>query len=297
MTLTPRVVVVHRRTEREELVRQQGTWGQAKFVSKSRGLSLSYVQTRHSLAEQALQTVSAAIPSGWRRGAVERSDLDRFLFEPEDVVIVVGQDGLVANTAKYLSGQPVIGVNPDPGDGMGVLVRHPPERCASLLAEVAQRRAGTEERTMVEASGGDGLEMTALNEVYLGSPGHQSARYELRLPDGRAEAQSSSGMLVGTGTGATGWLLSAARERRSALRLPAPTEPALGWFVREAWPSPNTGAELTEGLLGPGGELSVLVQSESLVLFGDGIENDRLTLGWGRTVTIRAASRKLVLVV
>ncbi len=104
-------------------------------------------------------------------------------------------------------------------------------------------------------------------------------------------------MLIGTGTGATGWLLSAARERRSALRLPAPTEPDLGWFVREAWPSPNTGAELTEGLIGPGAELSVLVQSESLVLFGDGIEQDRLTLGWGRTVTIRAAGRKLVLVV
>jgi hypothetical protein len=297
VTLTPRVVVVHRRTEREELVRQQGTWGQAEFVQRRRGLSLAPVQARHSLVGRALQTVSAAIPSGWRRGAVERSDLDRFLFEPEDVVIVVGQDGLVANTAKYLSGQPVIGVNPDPDDGMGVLVRHAPQRCAALLAEVAQRRARTEERTMVAASGGDGLEMTALNEVYLGSPGHQSARYELRLPDGRVEAQSSSGMLVGTGTGATGWLLSAARERRSPLTLPAPTEPALGWFVREAWPSPNTGAELTEGLIGPGAELSVLVRSESLVLFGDGIESDRITLGWGRTVTIRAAGRKLVLVV
>ena len=297
MTLSPRVVVVHRRTEREELVRQQGTWGQATFVQSRRGLSLSTVQAKHSSAETSLQTVSAAIPSGWRRGAVERSDLDRFLFEPEDVVIVVGQDGLVANTAKYLSGQPVIGVNPVPGDGMGVLVRHTPDRCAALLAEVAEQRATTEERTMVAAAGGDGLEMMALNEVYLGSPGHQSARYLLRLPDGRTEAQSSSGMLIGTGTGATGWLLSAARERHSSLTLPAPTEPTLGWFVREAWPSPNTGADLTEGLIGPGSELSVLVQSESLVLFGDGIENDRLTLGWGQTVTIRAASRKLVLVV
>src|SRR5882757_9451490 len=138
MTLTPRVVVVHRRTEREELVRQQGTWGQAKFVQKRRGLSLAPVEARHSLTGQALQTVSAAIPVGWRRGAVERSDLDRFLFEPEDVVIVVGQDGLVANTAKYLSGQPVIGVNPDPGDGMSVLVRHAPQRCAALLAEVGR---------------------------------------------------------------------------------------------------------------------------------------------------------------
>ena len=37
--------------------------------------------------------------------------LARFLFEPGDVVIVVGQDGLVANVAKYLDGQPVIGIN------------------------------------------------------------------------------------------------------------------------------------------------------------------------------------------
>lgn len=41
-----------------------------------------------------------------------RGDLDRFLFEPDDIVLALGQDGLVANVAKYLDGQPVIGSNP-----------------------------------------------------------------------------------------------------------------------------------------------------------------------------------------
>ena len=45
-------------------------------------------------------------------------------FGPEDVIIAVGQDGLVANVAKYLDGQPVVGVNPDPQRNPGVLVRH-----------------------------------------------------------------------------------------------------------------------------------------------------------------------------
>ncbi len=45
---------------------------------------------------------------------MSRPELNRFLFEPEDVVIAVGQDGLVANVAKYLSGQMVVGVNPLP---------------------------------------------------------------------------------------------------------------------------------------------------------------------------------------
>jgi NAD kinase len=302
MTLAPRAVIVHRRTEREQIVREQGTWGQAKFqasVHKSVA-ALDAVSKRYDASESALQTVSAAIPSSWRRGAVEREDLDRFLFEPEDIVVVVGQDGLVANVAKYLTDQPVIGIDPTPGSGLGVLTRHRPSDCARLLQAVTDGHAPEQPRTMVEATVDDrtsGLSLTALNEIYLGSPTHQSARYELTLPDGRREPQSSSGLLAGTGTGATGWLLSAARERHTSLTLPTPTAQGLAWFVREAWPSPTTGADLTEGVLEADQALSVLVRSESLVIFGDGMESDRIPLTWGQTVTITPAPRTLRLVV
>lgn len=301
MTLAPRVVVVHRRTEREQIVREQGTWEQAKFQAKLRksAVALSAVAERYDASERALQAVSSAIPSAWRRGAVEREDLDRFLFEPEDLVVVVGQDGLVANVAKYLDGQPVIGIDPNPGSGLGVLVRHRAADCARLLQAVTDGRAAEQHRTMVEATvdGVTDLALTALNEIYLGSPTHQSARYELTLPDGRTEAQSSSGLLAGSGTGATGWLLSVARERQSPLTLPAPEARGLGWFVREAWPSPTTGADLTEGLLQDDQALTVLVRSESLVIFGDGMEADRIQLAWGQTVAITPARRTLRLVV
>ncbi|MEI9866324.1 MAG: hypothetical protein WDN00_17560 [Limisphaerales bacterium] len=48
---------------------------------------------------------------------VDRSFLPNFVFAPEDTVVTLGQDGLVANTLKYLDGQPVVGVNPDPNVG------------------------------------------------------------------------------------------------------------------------------------------------------------------------------------
>jgi len=302
-TLAPRVVIVHRRTEREQIVRERGTWAQAKFqagpgvVAKK---ALDSIDSRHTATESALQVVSAAIPGGWRRGAVEREDLDRFLFEPEDVVVAVGQDGLLANVAKYLEGQPVIGIDPDPGSGLGVLARHRPEDCARLLETTADGRAPTQQRTMVEAvvdGPGSGLGLIALNEIYLGSPSHQSARYLLTLADGRTETQSSSGVLAGSGTGATGWLLSVARERRSTLKLPAPTDRSLGWFVREAWPSPTTGADLTEGRVDENQSLTIQARSESLVLFGDGMEADRIALAWGQTVVIAPARRTLQLVI
>ncbi|MFB7951133.1 hypothetical protein ACFC8I_02845, partial [Streptomyces sp. NPDC056045] len=133
MSLAPRAVLVHRTTEYEELLARHGTHGQAAFFLSSRGRSIDEVARRHRRTQQALADVAAAVPLQWRHSRVERADLDRFLFGPEDVVVVVGQDGLVANAAKYLSGQPVVGIDTDPGRNPGVLVRHRPSDAAALL--------------------------------------------------------------------------------------------------------------------------------------------------------------------
>ena len=296
MSLAPRAVVVHRRTEYEELLAHHGTRGQAEFFLRTRGRDIREVEARHEAVQAALASVAAAIPVDWRRGSVERADLSRFLFAPDDVVVVVGQDGLVANVAKGLDGQPVIGVDPEPGVNPGVLVPHRAEAFPAVLAAVAAGTATVEPRTMAEAVADDGQRLVALNEVYVGHPTHQSARYRLTTPDGAEERQSSSGVLAGTGTGATGWCRSAWQERRSGLALPGPADRALYWCVREAWPSPATGTAHTEGVVGADGSLALTAETEGLVVFGDGIESDRLLLAWGQRVTVRVAATALRLV-
>ncbi|MFF8696560.1 hypothetical protein ACF08W_30535 [Streptomyces sp. NPDC015144] len=299
MSLAPRAVLVHRTTEYEELLARHGTHGQAAFFLTSRGRSIDEVALRHRRTRQALDDVAAAVPLQWRRSRVERADLDRFLFGPEDVVVVVGQDGLVANTAKYLAGQPVVGIDTDPGRNPGVLVRHRPGDAAALLRAAVAPGGAAEELTMVEAVADDTQRLLALNEIYLGPPGHQTARYRIG-PDASgaaAEAQASSGVLVGTGTGATGWLRSLWQERRSGLRLPAPTDDRLLWFVREAWPSPATGTSLVAGELGRGQGLRLTVESDRMTVFGDGMETDALELAWGQTVRLGISATSLRLTV
>lgn len=302
--LRRRAVVVHRRTELDDLLDRHGTRGQAEFFLRSRGRSLAEVQARHDAHTTARAAVAAAVPDGWARADVERADLSRFLLAPEDVVLVVGQDGLVANVAKYLLGQPVLGVDPEPGVNAGVLVRHSVRAATSLLRGLgADVAAGAPDPaavlpvdalTMVRADLDDGQHLTALNEVFVGHPSHQSARYTLRCAAGE-ERQSSSGVLVATGTGATGWWASLAHDRGGR---PAPgrTEHRLGWFVREAWPSPATGATLTEGVVDDGADVALTVTSDRLVVFGDGMEDDRLVAAWGQTVTVRTADAPLRLV-
>ncbi|MEU0126676.1 hypothetical protein [Streptomyces sp. NPDC006289] len=298
MSLAPRAVLVHRTTEYEELLARHGTHGQAAFVLAGRGRSVEEVAERHRRTERALTDVAAALPLRWRRTRVERSDLDRFLFGPEDVVVVVGQDGLVANAAKYLSGQPVVGIDTDPGRNPGVLVRHRPRDTEALCRAALTPGARVDALTMTEAVADDTQRLLALNEIYLGSPGHQTARYRIG-PDGSpsaAEAQASSGVLVGTGTGSTGWLRSLWIERGGAPRLPAPSDPRLVWFVREAWPSPATGTSLVAGELARQDGLRLTVETDRMVVFGDGMESDALELTWGQSIRVGVSDTTLNLV-
>jgi len=291
VTATPRVVVVHRRTEYEELLARHGTRGQAAFFLRNRGRDLTELEERHRCTRAALEQVTALVPVDWRRGTVEREDVARFLFAPEDILVVVGQDGLVANVAKYLQGQPVIGIDPEPGRNAGILVAHSPTDAAELLHSTGD----AEDRTMVQAVLDDGQRLLALNEVFVGHPSHQTARDDLLAPGRAAESQASSGVIVATGTGSTGWCRSVWLERHSQLALPTPPEPRLLWFVREAWPSPATGTSMTEGEL-DGHDLALTIQSDRLVAFGDGIEADSLTLTWGQTVRVGQAPETLRLV-
>jgi len=292
---TPRAVFVTRETDYELLVARHATRDQARFFLETRGQRIEEVEARHHRFHAVLASARAAVPAEWRQTLVKRADLDRFLFAPDDVVVPVGQDGLVANVAKYLGGQPVIGVNPAPDLYDGVLVRIAVERLARLFPASLAGAAGVERRTMVQATLDGGERLTALNEIFIGHRSHQSARYRIALGD-TAEDHSSSGLIVASGTGATGWARSIAEATHLDLAL-GREERAVGYWVREPFPSIATATKMRAGKL-TGTPLEVTSRmNDGGVIFADGIEQDFIAFDWGRRVQIAPAPRSLHLVI
>jgi hypothetical protein len=289
--IPPRVVIVTRPTDLELLIAEHGTREQARFVTRDRPGWFDEALRRDELQRAVRATIQNDIPLAWRRANITRNDLATFQFSPEDIVVPIGQDGLVANVAKYLDRQPVIGINPDPENVEGKLVKIEPAEFKDTLLAVSADRAILEQRTLVRAELDDGQSLEALNEVFIGHQGHQSARYRLCYAD-REERQSSSGMIIASGTGATGWARSISRERNIDLQI-TPESHQLVLFVREAFPAPGFGTSMTTAVV-DGGTVTVYSEmSEGGVIFGDGIEADFLHFGWGRSVTIRPSPAPL----
>ncbi len=294
-TLPPRAVFVTRQSEYDFLLARHATREQARFFLEQRGQTLAEVEARHALQEAAIAAAHAALPDEWRHASIQRDDLDRFLFTPEDVVVALGQDGLVPNVAKYLSGQQVIGVNPDPARYDGVLVRFGVEQLSGVFNRVWHGEAQVEARTMAEGRLDNGERLLALNELFVGHRSHQSARYRIES-GGAGEDQSSSGLIVATGTGATGWARSIMLATGADVAL-APTQTALGWFVREPFPSVSTGTAMRWGTLARDHLSLTSRMNEGGVVFADGIEADFLHFGWGRRLEVGVAKEVLNLVV
>ncbi len=299
----PRVVFVTRKTPLTLLVEHHGTLRQAQFFLEQRGQRLEEYQQANERFEEALDTVMQAIPADQRRTRLDRGDLDRFLFAADDIILIVGQDGLVANVAKYLRGQTTIGVNPDPQRYDGVLCAHRPDDVPRLLHWVRAGKGSKEKglavqhRAMALAERDDGQQLHSLNEVFIGHRTHQSARYRIVSGDSE-ERQSSSGIICSTGTGCTGWARSIREQRHIEEPFPKPEEKRLVWFVREPFPSVYTGTAMNLGFVDRGAELTITSEmGEGGVVFADGIEADRLDFLDGHRVKVTVAPDTLNLVV
>lgn len=305
-----KIVLVKRKTRLEDLVARYNTVAQAKFYIEHLGSDFSdYLLEDEQYKKAVLEAQSSLEPLG-RVQVVDREYVPNFIFGDNDVVVVVGQDGLVANTLKYLTNQLLIGVNPDPSRWDGVLLPFKVADLKLVVQDVFKTKRKVKEVSMAKAVLNDGQIIYAVNDLFIGQRTHVSSRYRIQLGDLK-EYQSSSGIIVSTGLGSTGWLKSVLTGAASIANeisnraANVKINNKINWdsnylyfSVREPFPSKSSKAEIVFGKITNGRPLRILSQMpENGVIFSDGIENDYLQFNSGIDATITVAEKKGHLVV
>jgi len=297
-------VLVYRKTRLQELVERFNTWSQAKFYLEHNQADIQDYLDEHDLYQRKLSEAERFLKGRGYFQLLERSLLPTYSFNPTDIVVTIGQDGLVANTLKYLTTQPLVAVNPDPDRWDGQLLPFKMTDLNDIVLEVENQTALIKGVTFAEARTNDGQKLLAVNDLFIGPKSHTSARYQLSWND-QTETQSSSGIIVSTGMGSSGWFQSILA---GALGITGNKshkladgfdwdDKRLQFAVREPFPSQTTGVSLVFGEITPNRPLKLeSYMPENGVIFSDGIEQDFLTFNSGCILSIGLADYQGALV-
>ena len=261
-----KVVIIKKKTRLEELVARFNTVEQAEFYVEHMGADFRDYREEHENYYRALEAVRNDAKLFARVQEIDNEYIPNMIFGEKDIVITLGQDGLVVNAMKYLNGQPLIGVNSDPLRWNGDLSVFRPYQMREIIPAVIGNDYHSTDITMAKASTKDGQELYAVNDFFVGVEDHTSARYMISCGK-RSENQSSSGIIISTPLGI--------------------------YQVREPFPSVNTRADMVYGSIEGNQTLKVVSNMpEKGIVFSDGVLDDRIEFRSGMEVTIGVADRK-----
>ncbi|HGN1707402.1 TPA: sugar kinase [Providencia rettgeri] len=292
-----RFILVMRKTRLQELIERFNTWSQAKFYLEHNHVEVDDYLNEHDLYQRRLVQAESVLKSLGRFQLLERKLLPSYQFSQQDIIVVIGQDGLVANTLKYLKGQPVIAINPDPARWDGKLLPFEIGQLQEVVTKTLKGQVEQKSVTFAQATTNDGQSLLAVNDLFIGPKSHTSARYLLNWR-GEQESQSSSGIIISTGLGSTGWFQSILAGAQAITGAAShPLSHGFGWgdnklqfSVREPFLSKTTGTKWVFGTIEPQTPLELeSLMPDNGVIFSDGIEDDFLQFNAGCIATVKIA--------
>ncbi|EKD28747.1 MAG: hypothetical protein ACD_79C00224G0005 [uncultured bacterium] len=305
-----KIILVRRETRIDDLIKRFNTIQQAKFYIEHLGADFTDYLDEHENYNKVIARAKHILDTLGRVQVIDRAFLPNFIFGKSDLVIAIGQDGLIANTLKYLPTQFLIGVNPDKKRFDGILLPFQVDDLQIIVPEVFKNTRKVKEISIAKASLQDGQTLYAVNDFFIGQKTHVSARYQIQFGS-QKENQSSSGIIVSTGLGSTGWLKSiltgAAGISNNFMDKKIKLNPSkdFAWdsdyiffTIREPFPSKVSQTNLIYGKITNKKPLKILSQMpENGVIFSDGIEKDFINFNSGMETTIITSENKGKLVI
>jgi len=298
-------IIVKNKTRLESLIERFNTKAQAKFYIERLGGNFEDYEAEHEIFHSSLLSLQTQLSKVVKNKTVEREYLPSFIFSDKNLIIVIGQDGLVANTAKYSNSCPIVAVNPDKKRYDGVLLPFDTSDFILGVENVIINKFTSKTMRFAEAKLNDGQRLLAFNDLFIGPTSHISARYKISF-NNKTEEQSSSGLIISTSAGSTGWLSSIFNmaygvtsmfEKNLKPKRPKLKDNELLFAVREPFQSIRTGTGITAGIIKNQDHLTIeSLMPTSGIIFSDGIETDFLKFNSGSIATIGIAKETALIV-
>jgi NAD kinase len=299
-------IIVKNKTRLESLIERFNTKAQAKFYIERLGGNFEDYEIEHETFQYSLNSLQTQLSKVIKHKTIERVFMPSFIFSENNLIVIIGQDGLVANTAKYSKGIPIIAVNPDKQRYDGVLLPFDTSDFILGVENVLSNTSHFKTMRFAEAKLNDGQRLLAFNDLFIGASSHISARYKISF-NNNTEEHSSSGLIVSTEAGSSGWLSSIFNmaygvtkmfEKNLKPKRPILKDNELLFAVREPFQSIRTQTGITTGIIKNQNSLTIeSLMPSSGVIFSDGIESDFLNFNSGSIATIGIAKEtaKIVL--
>ena len=291
-------IIVKNKTRLESLIERFNTKAQARFYIERLGGNFEDYVVEHETFQESLNSLQTQLSKVIKNKTLERNFMPSFIFAENNLIVVIGQDGLVANTAKYSKGLPIVAVNPDKQRYDGVLLPFDTTNFITGVESVIANEFQSKTMRFAEAKLNDGQRILAFNDLFIGASSHISARYKITY-NKNTEEQSSSGLIVSTSAGSTGWLSSIFNmaygvasifEKDLKPKRPKLKDNELLFAVREPFQSIRTQTGITAGVIKEQHVLTIeSFMTANGVIFSDGIETDFLKFNSGSIATIGIA--------
>lgn len=290
-------IIVKSKTRLESLIERFNTKSQAKFYIERLGGNFEEYEIEDEIFKNSLNSLQTQLSKVIKNKTIDRQYVSSYIFSKKNIIIVIGQDGLVANTAKYSDNLPIIAVNPDVERYDGILLPFNVSNFIQGVENVLTNKYQSKIKSFAEAKLNDGQRLLAFNDLFIGASSHVSARYKISFKN-KTEQHSSSGIIISTSAGSTGWLSSIFNmaygvtnmfEKNLTLKQPKLKEKDLLFAVREPFKSIRTQTEITAGIIRNSTLTIESFMPNNGIIFSDGIEKDFLNFNSGSIVTIGIA--------
>jgi NAD kinase len=298
-------IIVKSKTRLETLIERFNTKAQAKFYIENLGGNFEEYEIEDEIFRISLNSLQTQLSKVLKNKTIDKQYVSSYLFSKKNLIIVIGQDGLVANTAKYSDNLPIIAVNPDTERYDGILLPFTTLNFIEGVQNVITNNYRSKTMRFAEAKLNDGQRLLAFNDLFIGASSHVSARYKITFKD-KTEQHSSSGIIISTSAGSTGWLSSIFNMAYGVTNMfeknLTPKQPKLKgndllFAVREPFKSIRTQTELAAGIIRNNTLTIESYMPNNGIIFSDGVEKDFLNFNSGSIATIGIAKETANIVI